>query len=70
MNLKYLIIFVIGICLLTTGCQNPLSKNPVIGIIKNLSGSIKYYPGGSEDFILLQIVISMTDHCSPWICLN
>ena len=55
MNLKYLIIFVIGICLLTTGCQNPLSKNPVIGIIKNLSGSIKYYPGGSEDFILLQI---------------
>lgn len=55
MNLKYLIIFVIGICSLTTGCQNPLSKNPVIGVIKNLSGSIKYYPGGSEDFILLQI---------------
>ena len=47
-------ILVIGASLLISGCQNPLSQTPVIGIIKNLSGSIKYYPGGSEDFIKLR----------------
>ena len=34
--------------------ENPLSQNPVIGIIKNLSGSVKYYPGGSEEFVTLR----------------
>ena len=48
-------ILVIGASLLISGCQDPLSKTPVIGIIKNLSGSIKYYPGGSGDFIKLRI---------------
>ncbi len=55
MKIKYLKIFVIGACLFFSGCQNPLSKNPVIGIIKNLSGVIKYYPGGSEEFVTLRL---------------
>lgn len=54
MKMKHSMIFVIAVSLLVSGCQNPLSKTPVIGIIKNLSGSIKYYPGGSEEFIKLR----------------
>ena len=47
-------IFIIGIYPFFSGCENPLSQNPVIGIIKNLSGSVKYYPGGSEEFVTLR----------------
>ena len=52
--MKYVMIFIIGIYPFFLGCENPLSRNPVIGIIKNLSGSIKYYPGGSEEFVTLR----------------
>ena len=54
MKMKYVMIFIIGIYPFFSGCENPLSQNPVIGIIKNLSGSIKYYPGGSEEFVTLR----------------
>ena len=34
MKMKYVMIFIIGIYPFFLGCENPLSQNPVIGIIK------------------------------------
>ncbi len=53
-NLKLLLL--VALSVFFTGCENPLNKNPVIAIIKNLSGSLKYYPGGSDEFVTLRTV--------------
>ena len=54
MKSKYTFILIITALIFYVGCENPLNKNPVIGIIKNLSGSVKYYPGGSDEFVTLR----------------
>ena len=51
-----MLILIITASIFYVGCENPLNKNPVIGIIKNLSGSVKYYPGGSDEFVTLRTV--------------
>lgn len=37
------------------GCENPTTKNPIIAVVKNLTGTISYYPANSENSAKLQV---------------
>lgn len=49
-----LLLAIVFLCAFFIGCESPTTKNPVIATIKNLTGTVSYYPANSENSAKLQ----------------